>query len=83
MSNLHPHGGGHREMRAMTLSDDMADRIYSALFRHLDDRRFRIAKTRQILDWLTTDDELNGTETTEQLVTTWREYDAEDVAANA
>jgi hypothetical protein len=66
----------------MTLSEEMAGRIYRELFGHLDDRSFRTAKTLQILDWLTTDDELNGTETTEQLVAKWREYDAEDVAAN-
>jgi ribonucleotide reductase beta subunit family protein with ferritin-like domain len=60
---------------------EFAEHIYSEVYGHLDDKFFRATKTQEILDWL--DD---GTpvlnESIATLVTEWREYDAEDVAAN-
>ena len=62
----------------------MADAIYTECYPTVDDKRFRDAKTTEILDWLSTwpaDD--SASQDVTALVTEWREYDAEEIAANA
>ncbi len=57
--------------------DDIATRIYSECFGHLDDKRFRASKTTEIRDWLATGD-LSDRPGLRRLVAEWREHDADD-----
>ena len=51
----------------------MAEKIYSIVYGHLDDRRFHHEQVEQINAWLE-NGVLNGDETAEQLAEEWREY---------
>jgi hypothetical protein len=52
----------------------LADQIYSMLFGHLDDKRFRASKTQKIQDWLDSGSVEDGVPV-EQLADEWREFD--------
>ncbi len=52
----------------------LADKIYIAVFGHLDDKRFRARKTQEIQDWLDSGSVEEGVPV-EQLADEWREYD--------
>jgi len=59
----------------------LAEVIYSEVFGHLDDKGFRTSKVQEIHEWLEAGD-LDPLPTAADLADEWREYDAEDVAAN-
>ena len=59
----------------------LADAIYSEVFGHLDDKAFRASKVQEVYDWLEAGD-LDDNADVAALADEWREYDADDVAAN-
>lgn len=58
-----------------------ADAIYGRVFGHLDDKFFSPGKTQEIFEWLYCGD-LDAVLNIDALAAEWREYDADDVAAN-
>ena len=59
----------------------LADAIYTEVFGHLDDKYFAESKIAEIRDWLEAGD-LDDNPNVTELAAEWREYDADDVAAN-
>jgi hypothetical protein len=64
-----------------TYTQELIETIYSECYGHLDDKWFRDDKLTEIYDWLVNGDAFDCT--VQDLVNEWREYDADDIEANA
>ncbi len=68
-------------MHTETRLTELAEAVYREVFGHLDDKYFKASKVQEIYEWLEAGD--GGVDrTVADLVAEWREWDAEDVAAN-